>query len=357
VKRAESDVAIMAGCSMWMEPCSRFPDSPTAWRTASAAPLPSAPTKVREHHGLIFAYMGPPELEPEFPIYDTMDIPGQVMVPYRAPFHCNWLQVTDAILDPIHTAFLHSRISRAQFSEGFGVIGEMKFYERALGFLGTATRRVGDNVWVRVNELVLPNFTQAGAAFATDGTKQRYFGRTAFTRWVVPVDDEETTCFAWANFGERADPPSYNTPEGPELIEQGERFDRPYEEKQRFPADAEATEGMGRITEHDKENLVPSDKGIVRFRLRLKQIIRALQDGEEPDHANKLWSKPIPTYGGDTVLKLPAGSGDDHAYLRTVGQAVMEVQFQAEHLRGAERDALVTERLKDIEKNSIGLVA
>jgi len=44
------------------------------------------------------------------------------------------------------------------------------------------TRRVDDHIWVRVNELILPNFTQAGSAFAADGTKTRYFGRSSFTR-------------------------------------------------------------------------------------------------------------------------------------------------------------------------------
>ncbi len=83
----------------------------------------------------------------------------------------------------------------------------MKFYERPSGYIGTATRRVGDNVWVRVNELVLPNYTQAGAAFAADGTANNVtFGRTSFARWVVPLDDTETMCFAWAVFGDRGDP-------------------------------------------------------------------------------------------------------------------------------------------------------
>ncbi|GIT20209.1 MAG: hypothetical protein CM1200mP39_30150 [Dehalococcoidia bacterium] len=80
---------------------------------------------------------------------------------------------------------------------------------------GVNTRRVGPNIWLRVNELVLPNVTQAGSAFAADGTKVRYYGRSSFTRWVVPLDDENTPCFAWANFGDRGDPPEYNTPEGP----------------------------------------------------------------------------------------------------------------------------------------------
>lgn len=308
---------------------------------------------VQEYKGLIFAYLGPPDRRPDFPIYDTLEIPDQVMVPYKAPFHCNWLQVLDAILDPIHTAFLHSRISREQFSEGFGEIGEMKFYERAMGFLGAATRRVEDHVWVRVNELVLPNFTQAGAAFAADGTKARYFGRTAFSRWVVPIDDESTICYAWANFGERGDPLEYNTPEGPELIEQGEPFDRSYEEKQRFPADAEATEGMGRITEHSKENLVPSDKGIVLYRKRLRAIIRDLQAGREPERATEIWPGPIPTYGGDTVLRIPPNGGDDRALLRAVGRAVMETQFAAEDQVGAVRDQAVIEDLKSIEAEGV----
>ena len=30
-------------------------------------------------------------------------------------------------------------------------------------------------------------------------------------------DDDNTLAIAWANFGERGDPPEWNTPEGPEL--------------------------------------------------------------------------------------------------------------------------------------------
>jgi nitrite reductase/ring-hydroxylating ferredoxin subunit len=309
--------------------------------------------RVREYQGLIFAYLGPPETVPEFPIFDTLEMPEHEMVPYKAPFHCNWIQVQDAILDPLHTAFLHSRMSRQQFSEGFGEIGEMKFYERPSGYIGTATRRVDDNVWIRVNELVLPNYTQAGAAFAADGTEQRYFGRTSFARWVVPIDDTETMCFAWAVFGDRGDPQEYNTPEGPELIEQGEVFDRPYEERQRFPADVEACEGMGVVSEHEKENLVPSDKGVQMYRRRLRELIGALQDGKEPPHATSIWPNPLPTYGGDTVLTVPANGGDDRKLLQKVGMAVMDIQFAAEHLKGHERDEQVIAALKSLESEGV----
>jgi len=63
---------------------------------------------VKEYRGLIFAYLGPIEQMPEFPVYDTLEIEGQILEPYRADYSCNWLQVLDAILDPIHTTFLPS---------------------------------------------------------------------------------------------------------------------------------------------------------------------------------------------------------------------------------------------------------
>jgi len=321
-------------------------------RICKSVTLGAYPT--HEYKGLIFAYMGPADKKPPFPVYDTLEMPGHDYVPYKAPFHCNWLQVLDAIVDPIHTAFLHSKISRSQFSEGFGEVGEMKFYERPMGYLGTATRRVDDHVWVRTNEVVFPNYTQAGAAFAADGTKPLYYGRTAFARWVVPIDDTETICYAWAIFGDRGDPKEYNTPEGPELIEQGEKFDRTYEEKQMFPADAEATEGMGPITEHEKENLVPSDKGVVRYRKALRDTIQALQGGTEPARVTDPWPNgPVPTYGGDTVLKVAANSVDDGALLQKIGKAVMQAQFDVEGLPENQRLNQVVVKLKSIETTGV----
>ena len=232
---------------------------------------------VIEFQGLIFTFMGPLERMPKFPIYDIFKVEGMVSRPYKAPYKCNWVQVLDAILDPVHTTFLHGQNSHPQFSQGMAELGELKFYERHENqFLGSNIRRVGENAWVRVNELILPNFTQAGSAFAADGTVPRYFGRSCFTRWVVPIDDENSIVYAWANFGERGDPSQYNTQHGCELIEQGELFDRTAEEKQRQPADSEAVEGMGQISTHKGENLMPTDRGISLYRRRVRrQISRA----------------------------------------------------------------------------------
>jgi hypothetical protein len=166
---------------------------------------------------------------------------------------------------------------------------------------------------------------------------------------VVPVDDENTTAFAWAVFGERADPEAYNTPEGPELIEQGELMDRSYDERQRFPGDAEAVEGMGRIADQKLEHLVPSDKGIIQYRKKLRKLCRELEAGSEPAHITDFLKNPVPTYGGDTVLHLPLADGDDAGLLAETGERVMQIQFDAETLTGSERDQTVIDAFKTIE--------
>ncbi len=301
---------------------------------------------VKEFKGLLFAYLGPQEELPTFPLYDAFDTPGITMTPYAAPFACNWIQVLDAIVDPVHTAFLH----QSQFSDGFGMMGEIKFYQRQTQrILGTASRRVGENIWVRVNELILPNFTQSGAAFATDGTKQCFFGRSAFTRWVVPVDDENCIAFAWGNFGERGDPHEYNTDEGMQLIEQGELIDRTYEQKQASPGDVEAVEGMGTISDHDKEYLVAGDQGVAIYRNQMRKFIRKLQKGKRPPQPTELSEGVIPTHGSDTVLAIP-NTGNESATLKQTNDAVMEVIFAGDALKGEERDKAIIAQMSALSQ-------
>lgn len=296
--------------------------------------------------GLLFAYLGPPEERPPFPMYDAYDIDGMTMTPYKVAFKCNWIQVLDAIVDPVHTAFLH----QSQFSDGFGKVGEFQFYHRdELRFLGTATRRVGDNIWVRVNELILPNFTQAGAAFACDGTNKRLFGRSAFTRWVVPLDDENCMAYAWGNFGARGDPHTYNNQHGMEMIEQGEIVDRSYAQRQQSPGDIDAVEGMGAISDHSRENFVPGDRGVGMYRNRLRKYCLDLQKGIRPPQSADLIDGVIPTYGSDTVLRIPEDTNrDDTTILIQTNDQVMDILFANDHLQGAERDRAIIASIDQI---------
>lgn len=308
---------------------------------------------VHEYGGLVFAYLGPPQEQPPFPEYDASHVPGITMRNYRVDYSCNWLQVLDAIMDPIHTSFLHSQNAGAQFSEGMAEIGELEIFERGLQFVGSNTRRVNDYVWVRVNELILPNFTQAGSAFQADGTRPHYFGRSSFTRWVVPVDDSHCVALAWANFGDRGDPHEYNNQEGCELIEQGEIVERSWEERQRRPADAEAVEGMGPISAHKGENLMPTDRGVSLYRRRIRRLVRDLQDGKPVPRPQQIDGEPVRTYGQDSVMKIPANpQADDRRFLKQLGRDVMNMQFDAELKPLDQRDAAIIDALKQIEANA-----
>jgi len=305
---------------------------------------------VIEFNGLVFSYLGPMDKIPEFPHYDSFKIPGNTSSPYRINYNCNWIQVLDAIMDPLHTSFLHGQSSGVQFSEGFAEVGEIEFYERGVQYLGCNTRRINDNVWVRVNELILPNFTQAGAAFAADGTKSKYFGRSSFTRWVVPIDDHHCVALAWANFGERGDPIEYNNQEGYERIEAGEISNRTKEEKQKSPGDAEAVEGMGSISSHKGEHLMPTDKGVMIYRRRIRKLIKELNEGNDPPQPQKNKGQVVRTNGQDTVLRAPKKTNNDKEYVRSICLSVMNMQFELEDMPLEERDNNIIKNLHMMEE-------
>ena len=304
-----------------------------------------------EFNGLVFSYLGPMDKIPEFPHYDSFEIPGNLSSPYRIDYNCNWIQVLDAIMDPLHTSFLHGQSSGVQFSEGFAEVGEIDFYERGIQYLGCNTRRIEDNVWIRVNELILPNFTQAGAAFAADGTKSRYFGRSSFTRWVVPIDDHHCVALAWANFGDRGDPMEYNNQEGFEKIEAGEIVNRTLEEKQKSPGDTEAVEGMGSISSHKGEHLMSTDRGVMIYRRRIRKLIKSLKEGKEPPQPQKIKGEVVRTNGQDTVLRAPKRNKNDKEFVKLICSSVMKIQFEQEDRPLKERDNNIMKSLHEMEKS------
>jgi nitrite reductase/ring-hydroxylating ferredoxin subunit len=303
---------------------------------------------VKEYKGLIFAYLGPPELIPEFPIFDTFDVHGNEMVPYTCSFPCNWLQVTENGIDPVHSMFLHTLVNGPQFSENWGIKGNVKYHHGDVSVYCTIARRVGENLWFRVQENLLPNITQSGAVHEMDGRTPRYFGRNTFLRWCLPVDDTNTKVVAWASFGPRADPVAYNNPADIERLEQGELFQRPHSELQSNPGDYEAMTGQGPIVIHAKERLGTSDRGVAMFRQRLRKDIRKLASGEEPVQPMNF----VPTWSGDTVLRVPPVDGiDDQALTADILAKVAAVFVEGDKLRGEERDNYVIEQLKTLEKN------
>ena len=87
----------------------------------------------------------------------------------------------------------------------------------------------------------------------------------------------------------------YNTKEGCERIEAGEIMDRSREEKQKKPGDAEAVEGMGSITAHKGEHLMPTDKGISVYRRRIRNLIKDLENGNKMPQPQQVAGEAVRT--------------------------------------------------------------
>lgn len=114
----------------------------------------------KEYKGLIFGYFGDPEVIPEFPIYDSYEYEGDELRPYSIHYPCNWLQVHENVMDPAHAVFLHTRISYSHFADAWGELPQMDFVETPTGMIYVTSRRWNDNVWVRSNDIILPNIAQ-----------------------------------------------------------------------------------------------------------------------------------------------------------------------------------------------------
>ncbi|HET7342781.1 MAG TPA: Rieske 2Fe-2S domain-containing protein [Methylomirabilota bacterium] len=275
----------------------------------------------REFTGLIFAYLGPPELRPPFPRFDSYDVPGHALMPAaRFTLPCSWLQVKDNSMDPVHTAFLHALSSGDQFTPAFGVVPELDWELTEAGMVYIATRRVGDLVWVRVCDFMPPNVHQftreiEEASEVKEGT------RPVIVRWAVPDDDTHTTNFELA----QVDPAWGLTPEQVAAPGFGQAGERPYAERQRHPADYDAQASQREIAVHALEHLASTDRGVIMLRRIVREGIAAVARGEDPLGTRWPEGRPVRTFSQDLVLKIPPAVDPeaDRRLLRQVGRSVL----------------------------------
>jgi phenylpropionate dioxygenase-like ring-hydroxylating dioxygenase large terminal subunit len=291
---------------------------------------------IHEAHGLVFAYMGPPAEMPPFPVYDSLIRPGYRVIPGRKYFYpCNWLQIQDNTMDPAHTAFLHTIVSGAMFTEEFGVLPELDFLETPIGMIYVATRRVGDNCWARMVETVLPNLQQV-APIWENGRQERAFSGPMMTRWLVPMDDTHTMFIELRHVSETdGETPSWWADRAQMLP--GQIAADSYEEGQRRPGDYEAQVSQRPIAVHGLEHLSETDRGISMFRRQMRRGIRAVRDGNDPAGVIRETGAPIPTYCNNTVTHMPpaANEAKDKKMMRDAGLRLAKSYLEAPPLQMA----------------------
>jgi len=243
-----------------------------------------------EAAGIVWTYMGPPELRPEFPEFEWTQVPQSHRYASRHIERCNWLQALEGGFDTSHLAFLHRGATQAPRS----VPSRYDVIPKEFGFVVGTGRDAGEGetLWT-ANVMAMPFHK----IIATDP-----YGAHCW----VPMDDENTMLYS---VDYRPDRPltdddlalSRNfehihaeTIPGTDLpVENAAndyRIDRaaqaagPSFSGMRGLAvqDRAVQESMGPVADRTIEHLGVSDTAIIRIRQLLLKAVRDLEDGKEP---------------------------------------------------------------------------
>ena len=270
---------------------------------------------------MIFVYMGPPTTEPPLPVYDSFDLPGRDIAPIRGQIDCNWLQYHENSLDLVHTAFLHTIGGQGEgtFPGMFDQVGQLVWMDSPTGVVCTQVRRVGDNLWVRINDSMPPNIMQFPPNIGS--IKPGDCNPPDHTIWAVPMDDTNTLVMRARHYS--------LDEERPRSAIFGQTPERPYEERQRQPGDYDAQTSQRPIAIHALEHLGSTDRGIIMLRNMVMEGIRAVRKGQDLPGVHKKGAGILPTYCCDTILYIPQAptAEADADMMRDVGRRVTEYYF------------------------------
>ena len=328
------------------------PGEPSASRLKSSFRHGSYPAL--DHHGLIFAYLGLPEQQPDFPILDSYQYPDDELAPYSIWHSCNWLHVQENIMDPAHIVFLHSRNNQYQLSPRMDVMPEIEFREtdHGHGCLYITSRRTDEFIWVRCIHALLPGFFQAGALFE-QADKEKFYTGSALTRWTVPIDDTHCMIFGYRHFSEALDPCGFGKPEecGREMVDfaPGQTMHREYEEMQRNPGDWEVLVSQGPLPDHGREHMGWTDTAVMMMRRQLRRVQRGEMAPDVHLPQNR-WDARA-TYTFDSVLHIPPAQENDKALVAEVGRGATDIVLAAKEPPGPKRDHAISERIRAMTKS------
>ena len=324
----------------------------------SCVDMPSEPptstfkTKLRilayptvEKGGLVWTYMGPKELQPEFPEYEWAEVPDSHRVINSSLVECNWLQTLEGDIDTAHVSFLHRPLQRdkalkwARFVPNFGEYvakdkaPTLTVKETDYGFVYGGRRTGGENDYYwRFSHWLVPSTSETPGSVERPG------------RIVVPIDDQHTTSFAFVWHPHRplsaeeaiANDRTLHQPLRPFELADGYLIDtrrsaltkendfgidRKVQKTKRFSGiqgtppeeDRAMTETMEPVLDRSKEHLGTSDIAIIAMRRRLIKMARQLQQGVEPALAEQPWA--FRTRGFDVVSSTADFNGavEEHA--------------------------------------------
>jgi phthalate 4,5-dioxygenase len=281
--------------------CTEVPSEPAATGYCKKIKLKSYPCV--ELGGVVWTYMGPPELQPPEPSFEWVSLPASHRFLSKREQESNYLQAMEGGVDSSHVSFLHRgeldtdplhrNTAGAKYSRSTNTTFDI--FESAGGLVIGARRDAdpGFNYW-RITQWIMPWYTLIppyGCGHALNGHA-----------W-VPMDDEN--CMAWTMTFHPVRPLSEDELTAMrngrgvhvDLIPGTFRpkanrsndymMDRVAQKEGRYYSgikglaiqDASLQESMGAIVDRSTENLVSTDNAIIMARQRLLKAVRAAEQG------------------------------------------------------------------------------
>jgi 5,5'-dehydrodivanillate O-demethylase len=234
--------------------------------------------------GLIFAYLGPAPV-PVLPRFEGFVCERAVRTIGVALVPCNWLQIMENSLDPVHTEWLHGKLhefAREATGEKFAIsthhvkIGFTEFpfgvYKRRL--MEGQTEDAED--WRVGHPVIFPTILSVGNGDA--------FARRHAFQIRVPVDDTHTMHYWYDAF---VPPAEVDIP--PRLLAEITSYDYPFlNPNGDFNIDNVASQDImawvtqGPIADRSREVLGSTDRGVTLYRRMLLRELKKVQAGADP---------------------------------------------------------------------------
>ncbi len=244
-----------------------------------------------ERGGVIWAYLGPPDLKPDFPDLIWTQIPQSHLYVTRRIQECNWLQALEGGFDTSHLAFLHTGTADASRRV---VPTQYPVVPTDFGFVAGTGRdlRKGETLWA-ANLMMMPFHK----VFATSPEAAHVW---------VPIDDETTMLYSadyWVDRPLSAEDLKRTTDYHGIHTENIPGTDRPVQNKANDylvdralqksgksytgmrglgVQDSAVQESMGPIADRTKEHLGVSDTAVIQIRKLLLQSLKDMQAGKTP---------------------------------------------------------------------------
>ena len=108
---------------------------------------------------------------------------------------------------------------------------------------------------------------------------------------------------------------------------------------------------QGPITVHAREHLAATDAGVALYRRRLRRAIRRMVEGDTPQQPTANVTSPIPTYGGDTVLRAPIRHNDDRKFMSDLSKRVADIYRSGDDKLGEDRRSSIRSALVALESS------